>query len=374
MRIALIALHFAEYSAHLGHAIAQEHDVLMYLYVDNAKNELGDRLAKEFWAPRLQVVLLKRPAGPLAILKNWWRLVDGVRRFRPDVVHIQEELRDELVLSLPLFARYPLVITIHDPVNHSGLDSQRLRFSRYRLYRAIARGCVGRVIAHGESLVRLLERVTPRLAGHVDAIPHGPLGATGALAPASPPSVPSFLFFGRIHAYKGLRYFIEAVQRVREAGHPVKGIIAGRGSDLEPNLPRIAQMPEAFVVNSGYINHAEVARLFSDTVAAVMPYTDGTQSGVAALAIGYGRPAIASRVGAIPELVRDGVNGLLVPPCDAEALAAAMVALLADEQRWAQLADGARQLRAGELSWGHIGRRTVDTYLAAIRDRAARRA
>jgi len=365
MRVAFLALHFAEYSAHLCRALAEQHDVLLLLYEDNARNELGARLAEEFCHPRLRIVQLRRPTGLTRVLTNARAIVSQVRSFAPDVVHMQEELRDELMLALPFLARYPLIMTIHDPINHSGQDAKRLRFSRFRLYRAIVRGRVDRVIAHGRTLVKAVEAGTPHLRGRVDSIPHGPLGPTGDLPPPSPPPVHNFLFFGRIHEYKGLRYFVEAIQRMHRAGASVRGVIAGRGSDLKANLSVIAQTPSLFVVDERYIDESEVRRLFRETTAAVIPYVDGTQSGVAAMAIGSGKPVVGSNVGSIPELVRHGINGLLVSPRDVEQLVKAMSVLL-DADQWTALACGACMLRSGELSWRSIAITTSSAYRAAM--------
>ena len=366
MRVAFIALHFAEYSAHLAAALAECHDVLLILSSENAKNELGDRLADEFSRPRLKISMITPPRGVLGILPNMLALVRAVVEFKPDVIHLQEALRDELILSLPKFKRYPLLMTIHDPVSHTGRDSKAIRFSRHRIYRALARGSVDRVFAHGQSLVDSIEQLLPRLRGCVHSVPHGPLGPCGEIALPSFPKRTNFLFFGRIHEYKGLRYFVQAVQRLYREGVLVCGVIAGRGSDLAANLGLIEETPDAFEVIDRYITEEEVRHLFSDTTAVVLPYIDGTQSGVAAMALGYGRPIIATRVGAIPELVQDGVNGILIAPHNVDELVAAMHLLLDDRALWHSLTEGAARLRSGELSWRRIAAATELAYRAAL--------
>jgi glycosyltransferase involved in cell wall biosynthesis len=341
--------------------------VLLMLYRDNADNELGPRLDAEFAHLNLTTVVLDRPRGAAGIVANTRRLIGEVRRFAPDVVHLQEDLRDEIVFALPfLRRRAPLLMTIHDPSNHSGNDARRFRFSRFRLYRALVRGRIDGAFAHGAELVRAVEQQLPQLKGRTIAIPHGPLGPHGCPEVVEPAHPSSFLFFGRLHEYKGLRYFVEAIQRLHRAGLPVRGVIAGRGTDLKPNLALIEQTPGAFEVIEKYISEDEVRRLFLETTAAVLPYVDGTQSGVAAMALGYGRPVIATRVGAIPELVRDGVNGTLVTARNVDELAMAMQALVSDRGRWRTLADGALALRSGELSWRQIAATTVSAYRAAL--------
>lgn len=367
MRVALISLHFAEYSAHLAAALAEYNDVLLILYADNARNELGNRLQADFARPRLTVVLIERAKGLGDIWRNRRTISLTLRRFAPDVVHVQEDLRDELVFALPVLRRHPLFMTIHDPVAHSGQDANRMRFSRYRLYRAIVRRNIDAAFAHGAPLVNEIAKQIPRLRGRIYSVPHGPLGPCGEIDPSDPPSKSNFLFFGRIHEYKGLRYFVEAIQRLHRAGLPVHGVIAGRGSDLQSNRALIDETPEAFTVIEKYISENEVRLLFLETTAAVLPYVDGTQSGVAAMALGYGRPVIATRVGAIPELVRDGVNGMLVATRDVDELAAAMQVLVSDRDRWRALAHGAAKLRSGELSWQQIATTTLHAYRAFLK-------
>jgi glycosyltransferase involved in cell wall biosynthesis len=64
---------------------------------------------------------------------------------------------------------------------------------------------------------------------------------------------------------------------------------------------------------------------------------------VGAEALVAGRPVVASRVGAIPEVIRDGVDGLLVEPGDPGALTAAVTELMEDPARAAQLVESGRR-------------------------------
>ncbi|MFM8409025.1 MAG: glycosyltransferase, partial [Alphaproteobacteria bacterium] len=66
------------------------------------------------------------------------------------------------------------------------------------------------------------------------------------------------------------------------------------------------------------------ADLFAASDVVVLPYRDGTQSGVVPLAWAHGRPVVTTAVGGLPEAVDDGATGLLVPPGDARALADAL--------------------------------------------------
>ena len=359
--VALIALHFTEYSAHLAMALCADHDVLLILYRNNADNELGEGWSTWLTAPKLQVLCLDRPRSPLAIVRNSMRLVFAVKSFAPSVLHYQEDIRDELAFTMPFFWALPKVLTVHDPTPHSGRDTLRLRFSRLRLYRFLMRRNTDAAIAHGRLLVDALEKECPWLAGKVHSIPHGPLGLRNAIVRTSIPTGMRLLFFGRIHEYKGLKYFVEAVTTLHAEGLPVIGVVAGKGSDLAVHRGAMVAAG-CFEILDQFIPALEVPQLFLAARAVVLPYIDGTQSGVAALALGFGCPVIATNVGSIPELVRDGQNGMLVEPAKAVPLARAMRAVLLDDSLWQNLANNALQLRDGELSWQSIGKQTQGCY------------
>jgi glycosyltransferase involved in cell wall biosynthesis len=114
-----------------------------------------------------------------------------------------------------------------------------------------------------------------------------------------------------------------------------------------------------------FIPAEEVPAIFQRASIIALPYLDATQSGVAALAATYGRPVVASRTGGLPEMVREGLSGLLVEPGDPDQLANAIRALVEQPALAANLAAGARQLARTDLSWEAIAERTMAVYLQA---------
>jgi len=111
-----------------------------------------------------------------------------------------------------------------------------------------------------------------------------------------------------------------------------------------------------------YISPADTSTLFQSAEVVALPYKDATQSGVLASAFGNRRPVVASATGGIPDVVTDGVNGLLVPPGDATALADALERVLTSTSLAASLTDGAGQTADGFLSWDHIAEGLVASY------------
>lgn len=361
MRIALIALHYSEYSWNLAQALASHHEVLAIFNENNFRDELGQLPTSP--SGNLHIVVLPHVGKVSVVLANAWRIVAEVRRFRPDVVHCQENGKDYLILALQFLRRYPFVLTIHDPHPHSGKDA-RTRKSRYGWYLSILRNTCDAAITHGNFLREQAELLVPKLKGRVHPILHGPLGLDGHAKPLGWEQG-NLLFFGRMEAYKGLAVFIAAVRLLASRGINVRGVVAGRGDDLEKHRESIAADP-LFEIHDGYVARDKVMQLFARANIVVLPYTDGTQSGVAALAMGQARPVVASRVGSIPELVRDGVNGLLVPACDVPQLADALEKLIVDDQLARNMAQSAKTLADNEISWEALARETVFVYKSAM--------
>jgi starch synthase len=360
-RVVLIALHFAEYATHLALALSGKWNVLLCVYQTNADNELGEDWPERFINNDVSVVAIENPHSIIAVIKNTAKIISVIAKFKPNVIHFQEGIRDEIIFMLPFFWSVPKVLTVHDPSPHSGTDAKRLLFSRHRLYRYFLRRSVDIVITHGDLMSTLLEKECPWLEGRVKQVPHGPLGAGCPLEIDSKSDSLRLLFFGRINEYKGLRYFVEAVIRLREEGLPVTGVVAGRGNDLERHRSRM-ESTGYFEILDWYIPCVDISKLFLNARAVILPYTEGTQSGVAAMALFFCRPVVASAVGSIPELVRHNENGLLVPPTEVEALVQAIRSVITDKILWGNLSAGARRLRDTELSWESISVKTGLIY------------
>jgi len=79
-----------------------------------------------------------------------------------------------------------------------------------------------------------------------------------------------------------------------------------------------------------YVPNEELKPYFDLADVVVLPYVSATQSAVAQLAFGFGKPVITTRVGGLHEVVQDGVTGLIVPPQDEVALADAVVRFYRD--------------------------------------------
>jgi glycosyltransferase involved in cell wall biosynthesis len=111
-----------------------------------------------------------------------------------------------------------------------------------------------------------------------------------------------------------------------------------------------------------FIADGEISALLQAASVIVLPYREVDASGVLMTALAEGRPIVATRVGAMAELLTDGQDALLVPVGDADLLASALSQVLEDRAVRQRLAEGARRLGASIPTWRDIGRETVALY------------
>lgn len=136
------------------------------------------------------------------------------------------------------------------------------------------------------------------------------------------------LFFGFVRKYKGLHYLLDAMPSVLEKKPELKLDIVGEfwhnKSECIEKIGKLGIGKSVKIVDR-YVKDDEVAKFFADSDVVVLPYVSSTQSGIIQLAIGLGTPVISTDIGGNKDIIKSGVNGLLVEPRDSEALAKAII-------------------------------------------------
>jgi glycosyltransferase involved in cell wall biosynthesis len=137
----------------------------------------------------------------------------------------------------------------------------------------------------------------------------------------------TILFFGFIREYKGLSYLIEAMPKVLEKQKVDLLIVGEFWDDKEKYTDQIKQLGiEKYVrIIDRYVPNEEVNLYFSIADVVVLPYISATQSGIIQIAFGFDKPVITTNVGGLPDVVKNGETGFIVPAGDANALSKAIV-------------------------------------------------
>jgi glycosyltransferase involved in cell wall biosynthesis len=166
------------------------------------------------------------------------------------------------------------------------------------------------------------------------------------------------LFFGFVREYKGLKYLLRAMPQVMGRMDVHLLIVGEFWDDKSSYLNLIGELgiAQAVTIVDRYIPNEELGLYFSAADVVVLPYVDATQSGVTQLAYGFEKPVITTLVGGIPEVVKNGETGLIVPPKDSEALGEAIVRYF-EEDLSARFTPNIRaQVQGGAFSWkGLVG-------------------
>lgn len=158
------------------------------------------------------------------------------------------------------------------------------------------------------------------------------------------PAAPVVGLVADVRGSKGHRYFLEAARAVLADLPDARFLIVGDGVGFEDVRRRVRELGlEGPVLMTGFRRDIPEVMAALDVLVLPSVRSEAT-SQVIPQALAVGVPVVATRVGGIPEIVRDGETGLLVPPADAPALAAAIVALLRDRERAAALARAGQAL------------------------------
>jgi glycosyltransferase involved in cell wall biosynthesis len=161
-----------------------------------------------------------------------------------------------------------------------------------------------------------------RLCGHVE----GPLRSVTGAGPGDT----VFTLVGRINRWKGHSVFLDAAERFAAESANVRFLIVGDSfagqESLTEAVDRRIESSDALCGRAVRLSHvAEVCSVYEASDVVVVPSIEPEPFGlVAAEAMAAGLPVIASRIGALPEVVDDDHTGILVDPGDATSLVAAM--------------------------------------------------
>jgi glycosyltransferase involved in cell wall biosynthesis len=169
----------------------------------------------------------------------------------------------------------------------------------------------------------------------------------------------------RLYVTKGLTYLLEAVTRVRQAHPATEFTVHGEGSLREELLAYASELGldgEAIFVGA-FTHRKELSRIMARTDIFVMSsILEGQPLGLVE-AMAYGCPIVATRVGGIPELITDGVNGLLCDPGDSAGLAQSIRNLIEDPALRGRLGQAARQsYESGPFQPASVCRHFISIY------------
>lgn len=283
-----------------------------------------------------------------------WSLAARLRALNPDVVATHcSKFYAPWVMVAGMATRAPVVVHLHNADRTA--DGPSSPFWSRRLLQAARH-----VVAVSPAVAEYAIRVRPGLGGHVSVLRNGvDPGEFDGVEPERRPA-PYLLAVGRLAPQKGFDVLLDALAA---ATHIPSLVIAGGGPERDALLAQATRSGIASRIDFlGDVPRARVKRLLRGASAVVMPSRFEGNPLIALEAMQAGSPLIASAIPGLPEELRDGVTGLLVPPEDPASLAGAIDRLLADPADALRLGRAAAVAAQAMPTWGTVAARVLEVY------------
>lgn len=281
---------------------------------------------------------------------------------------------DFLALRLIRSLNIRIVITAHDVIP---FDVQLLEMPWIkRLYKT-----ADRIVVHTKDSYRVLIKTFGIPPQKAEIIPQGPYIKFSEQKKISREEARSslglqprafiILFFGQIKKVKGLDYLIPAFRKVLDKIPDSLLVIAGPewkdSFEKYDNSIKKFGMEDKVIAHVKYIPNEEVRIYFSAADVVALPYTQVFQSAVLFMAHSFAKPIVASNIGGLAEVIKDGETGILVPPEDVEALAQALIKVFQDPNRAKDMGEKGKKIASEKYSWSSIAEKMTRLYRSLCR-------
>jgi glycosyltransferase involved in cell wall biosynthesis len=303
-----------------------------------------------------------------------WALHQHIQAFNPDIIHAHWLLPNGLpAWVMSRISGIPLVVSMH--------GSDVAMAERNSLFRGIAR----QIFVHsrmntacsGDLHHRALQLGAVPAVSHV--LPYGV--AVDAFDPNSSdrawvaerfgiaPDAPLLVAVGRFVYKKGFHTLIESLVDLRTTNPNVRLLLAGYGDLHDEYIRRANELGVTdLVVMPGQLLRDDVAKAIASADVYCVPSVHDESGNVDGLpnalleGMAAGRAVVASDVAGIPDVIRSGEHGMLVPEGDASALARAIAGLIESPATAQRLGQNARRRIVEELTWPHTTAQLVTYY------------
>lgn len=250
-----------------------------------------------------------------------------------------------------------MMLTVHDPFPHTGLDTFIVRLRRKFAFKFIKKLIIlnknqkqdfiyfynidkSRIISSRLSCYTYLKTIKPKTESAFTDKPY-------------------ILFIGKISPYKGIDYLLPAMEMIHKE-HPNINLIVAGGGKYHFDITKYKSL-DYIKFRNRFIPDDELVTLIKGSLFMVCPYTDATQSGVAMSAFAFAKPVVATNVGGLPEMIKDNRYGIIVKEKDKDSLAIGLTTLLNNKELIKEFSKNiSDDYSTGEKSWSYISEQLLN--------------
>jgi glycosyltransferase involved in cell wall biosynthesis len=318
----------------------------------------------------LGVPVVRLPSGGRFGVGGVRRLARILRERRIDIVQSHDFLTRRLALPAAVLARTRHVTSVHGWITNSRkqelarrLDQMLIRRARHAI--VVSGRLKQQVIADAgmpAERVTLLRNALllddyPEAGGAAEVEARRKLGV--------PPDAPVVSIVGRLNPEKGHQLFLQMAHRIAASLPEARFLIVGQGplrSQLEGQTDLLGLRDRVQFLGHRSDMHVVYG---ATTVLALPSFTEGLPN-VVLEAFAHGRPAVATRVGGVPEVVTHGVDGIIIEPGQVDALTAAVLSLLRHPEQASSMGARGRETVATRFDFRRRTRALQSLYDAVV--------
>lgn len=313
---------------------------------------------------RLHVITKRK----ILCLRDIFLIISEIKRINPDVVHIHGTYPpySTIAFFLKMLTDYRLITTVHGSLSNE-LKSNFLNRIRPETYLHLL--LEKSALKNSNIIIAVSEAIKTDVEKTIDdrkktlVIPNGiDFNYFQEISFNNKFHNPSIFFVGRLVKIKGCDLLIKAVQLIKMRIPNIKVYIAGDGAQRK-KLERLVQKLEIErnVIFLGYVSGNKKISMFKSVDVCVFPSRYESFGIVVLEAMACGKAIVASKVGGIPSLVKDGENGILFEPENIEELSRSIIRLLENEKLRERMGSISKEI-AKKYSWECMADRTYKLY------------
>ena len=294
---------------------------------------------------------------------TWTGIGAALKELAPEIIHVHEPFTPGASMFAVFQANAPIVATFHS-YYEPGKFHSRVYAAAAPLLRPVWNRVDERIAVSEAARLTIVSRMGE---APIRILPNGTDVAVFAGAdPAPLPPGRKLLFVGRLEPRKGFSVAVDAFARLASDYPDLRLVVVGKGAEQDV-VDRLEPSVRARVDMMGFVGGADLPGFHRAADIFLAPSTGNESFGIVLVeAMAAGLPVIASDIPGYRDVTRSGVEGLLVPPGDAGALAGAIRRVLDDPALANSLGRRGAE-RARQFDWSEIVHQLEDIYERARR-------